>query len=310
MEDKKILLSGDFDLPVEHAGQNVVHLRIPKDNADIIRHLPGITHYIVGGPEYVDDHIMSRAPDLRHLVVMGTGTASFVDVHAAQARNILVENTPGINAEAVAEFALGAVIFNLANSFHSQADLLRGGWYQRPHKTLSEVNIGIIGMGNIGQRLARKIRALSSSGIAYFSRSRKISLEKECGIKFHDMPALVASSDVVILCVTYGEDTHQIVNSDVLGKAKPGVMIFNFSNPKTIDPVSLKSNLESGRVSFAFYDGYYNEWINNSGISGDQHGLLALGPDKFVATSHIAAQAYGVINDILALAFQKVASSR
>lgn len=151
MDRANILITGDFDLPIYNESFNVIQLRIPNDDADIIKHLKGMEHYIVGGPEYVNSNILSQAQQLKHIVVMGTGTNSFVDLNAAKTKNIKVENTPSINSNAVAEFALGAIITNLASSFHSKDELLNGRWYQKSHDTLSDITIGIIGLGNIGK---------------------------------------------------------------------------------------------------------------------------------------------------------------
>ncbi|MGB4056701.1 MAG: NAD(P)-dependent oxidoreductase [Alphaproteobacteria bacterium] len=304
MTEQKILITGDFSIPAGIPTGNVVHLREPKNNTDIAALLPGITHYIVGGPEYVDAELMDAAPDLRHIVVMGTGTNSFANLKDAQEKNIVVDNTPGINADAVAEFALGAVISNLANAYHSRDDLLFGGWTQKPHKTLSESSIGIIGAGDIGSKVARKIRAISNASISYFSRSRKAALENEINAQFKPLPDLVSTADAVILCVTYTPETHHLLNDKTLGMAKEGQILLCFSNPKVVDPVALRQGLIDQRPRRAFFDSYYNEWMYNQGLAGDQYGLLSLGSDKFVATSHIAAQAETVIAAIVTEAFR------
>lgn len=307
MTTAKILITGDFDIPPRYNSANLVHLRIPNNEDDIIKHLLGIQHYIIGGPEYVNDSIMSQAAQLKHVVVMGTGTNSFIDLEAAKARKIKVDNTPVINADAVAEFALGSIIINLANSFHSRDELLNGVWYQKPHKTLSEVKLGIIGLGEIGTRLTDKIKAISpSTEISYFSRTQKENLEKKYDIKFRDLLGLAKECDIIILCVAYNEASHHIINADFLNSAKKGIILFNFSNPMTIDYIALNKTLSTGIVNFAFFDGYYDEWIYNKGRQFDRYGLLNLGPDKFIATSHIASQANHVISEILDEAFLKV----
>lgn len=307
--NNRILITGDFDIPPAYNSSRLVHLRTPVSNNDIINHLAQVQHYIVGGPEYVNEEIISAAHHLKHIVVMGTGTNSFVDMAAAQRHGIQVNNTPGINANAVAEFALGSVIFNLANSVHSRDGLLRGAWYQKPHKTLSEVSMGIIGLGDIGSRLASKIRAVSpETQILYHSRTPKPEKEQAHRLEFRPLEMLVQESDIIVMCVTYSETTHQIINEKLLEKAKNGIMIFNFSKPETIAPKALSDALTSGKVSFAYYDGYYDEWIYNQGQDHDRHGLLKFGPDKFVATSHIAAQSDKTIEAIIHEAFSKIES--
>jgi lactate dehydrogenase-like 2-hydroxyacid dehydrogenase len=302
----KILITGDFDIPERYQSTQLIQLRSPRNNDDIIHHLKGVSQYIVGGPEYVDEEIMRQAPSLKHVIVMGTGTNSFIDLKAAKKHQIKVDNTPGINAGAVAEFALGTIIFNLGNSFYSREGLLRGAWYQKPHKTLAETKIGLIGLGDIGTKLVEKIRTLSpTSEISYFSRTRKLSSEHTYNLSYKEPKELMQECDTIALCVTYNKASHHIINSELLAHANSELSIFNFSNPWTVDPKALKEYLISEKIRFAFFDGYYDEWINNKGQKHDKYGLLGLGSDKFIATSHIAAQTHHTISNILDIAFIK-----
>jgi len=307
MGNAHILVTGDFNIPSEYQSDGLVHLRTPRNNEEIVHHLKGIRHYIVGGPEYIDHHMLMCAHDLKHVVVMGTGTNSFIDLDAARLRNIHVDNTPGLNAEIVAEFALGMLIASLANSFFSYQNLLEGGWHQTPHRTLSESKIGIVGMGNIGKNLSQKIRAISAANISYCSRTRKLDLERKLGLEFMDVECMAHSCDAIILAVTYTPQTHHIISSKVLQSTRNGLILLNLSNPKTVDPTVLKECLENGNLQFAFFDGYYSEWIQNQGSQEDPYGLLKLGSEKFVATSHIAAQSRAAISQILQVAFKKIA---
>ncbi len=303
----KILITGDFDIPSHYDLNNFVHIKSPKDNEDIIKNLHDIQHYIVGGPEYIDESILCHAPMLKHIVVMGTGTNSFINIDAAKKREIRVENTPGINADAVSEFALGTIILSIANSFHSRDGLLTGKWYQKPHKSLSEIKLGVIGLGDIGTRLASKVRVISpKSEIYYFSRTRKETFENEFNIEFRPLLDLAKECDIVVLCVSYNNASHYIINRLFFNSAKKGIMLFNFSNPLVVDPIALSESLSSGSAEFAFFDGYYDEWVKNRGQEFDNYGLLKLGADKFIATSHIAALTTGVILKEIEEAITKV----
>lgn len=307
MNSGKILVTGNFSISPEHMSERVIHIREPRNEQDIIDNLSGVQHYVIGGPEYANDHILSRAHDLKHVVVMGTQTSSFLDVDSALSRGISIENTPGMNANAVAEFALGMLVVHLADSFLSHQNLLDGGWQQRPHKTLSEVKLGIVGMGNIGTRLARKVRSISQAQLCYFSRTRKADIEQECGVEFMRLERLAKECDALVVCVTYKPETHKLINTEILKLAKDGLILLNFCHPTVVDPVALKDALDSGRVKFSYLDGYYSEWTNNEGVRSDKYGLLALGPGKFVATEHIAAQSDAVNAAILEQAFAKIA---
>ena len=303
---KKLFVTGDFNLPEGFALHfDLRHLRSPKSESDIREGLRECWGYVIGGPEYLSENILKIATKLQKVVVLGTGTNSFVDLEAARKRGISVCHTPGINVDAVAEFAIGSLIMSAAGGFKSIHLLKEGNWYQKPHKSLSDIGIGIYGLGNIGTAFARKLRLLGATKLSYTSRTRKTMLEKELSLNFCSAQDLFSRNDVVSVHLQYAPETHHIVNSNLLKKARPELIMLNFSNPNVFDPTALRYFLREGS-GFAFFDGYYREWVYNKGLSKDNEGLLCLGPEKFVASSHIAAQEESTIQELLQVALSKL----
>ena len=120
------------------------------------------------------------------------------------------------------------------------------------------------------------------------------------------MQSLIKESDALVICVTYKPETHHLINAQMLSSANKDLILLNFCHPTVVDPTALKDALESNRIKFAYIDGYYGEWNNNKGSQFDQYGLLNMGPEKFVATEHIAAQSDAVNEKILREAFGKI----
>lgn len=254
------------------------------------------TDYILGGPEYIDADALQRLSRLERLVLLGTGVTSFVDLSAAAARGVVVMNTPHMNVESVAEFALSMLIVNSSNAIGA-ADQLRAGagWPQGPWKTLREQKIGILGLGNIGSALARKLHTLGVDRLFYAGRNRHTAMERAIGLTYVSYQDLFSISDSVSVHVSYSDLTHHIINRKVLATANPGVSILCFSNPRVIDPIAVREALISGRIQRLYMDGYYREWKSNRGQYDDPEGLLALPREQFWATSHLAAQTHDAI---------------
>lgn len=299
---KKILVTGDFEIPSEIIPDifQVSQIKNPKSNSEIINGLEDKWGYILGGPEFLSKEIIDKVPKLKQLVVMGTGTTSFVDVSYALKSNINISNIPSINAESVSEFAVAIIINALSNLFHS-IDSVREGfsWYQNARIPLKNAHIGILGMGAIGQQLIHKLHILGCNNLSYWSLLRRMEIENKYSVKYKSLDQLLAQSDVLTIHITYNENTHHFIDSHKLENANPVIKILNFSNPKIICPYSLRNFILKNTDSFCFLDGYYQEWIHNKGIQNDPYNLLSLQSNRFVASSHIAAQDKKVIMDLL-----------
>ena len=276
---------------LQAVGFQVVHIENPKNSEEIRTYFPDVTHYILGGPEYIGCRELLELTKLQHLVLLGTGVPSFVDEEAIGNAGIRISNTPHMNCNSVAEYALSILISSLAGTFNSHTQMRNGSaWLQKPRKELSESRIGILGLGGIGSLLAQKIRLISEAEILYSSRSPKLTIEKENGLVRSDLKELISTCYALVICVPFNNSTKGIINRNSLSCANSNLSILCFSNPGTIVPADVKELLKAGKLNFLYMDGYYQEWENNRGISDDPQGLLSLGPDRFYATSHIAAQ--------------------
>lgn len=283
----------------------IIEIVSPRNPEDIFSRTGNVTDYILGGPEYIDADSLSRMPELRRIALLGTGIPSFIDEAAARQRNIAVFNTPHVNADSVAEFALGAIIVNAADAVASAEGVRQGShWLQTPWRTLQDSRIGIVGLGHIGQALTRRLAALGVRDIAYASRTRKPALEREYGLRFMPTRAMVAECHVISMHVNYSQETHHLFDAAMFSACRPDLRLHCFSNPLTIDPAAARRALEGGQVAQLYMDGYYREWTHNAGKTQDAEGLLTLPYSKFLATSHLAAQSVDAINRQLPMALR------
>lgn len=306
---RKLLITGDFDVPkiLFPMHYEIIHINKPVNHDQIKKNLAGVTDYILGGPEYLPSEMIDCAKELKNLVVMGTGTSSFVDLSYALAKNIRVENIPNLNTKAVIEFTV-PMIMNCLSDIFKNIEFVRLGteWIQTPRTSLKDTKIGIVGLGDIGSLLAEQLHHKECTNIFYWSRNRKLELESKFGLKYQDLQNMVQEMDIICIHVRSTNDTKHLFNSEILSRASSKLKIINMSNPNIICPVALKQFLLRDGSNFCVIDGYYQEWEFNKGISNDPFGLLGLGPSKFIATSHIAAQEFQTVKAIFLQAANKI----
>ncbi|WP_174385585.1 2-hydroxyacid dehydrogenase [Burkholderia metallica] len=298
-DTQRALIAGRF--------AELIEIASPRDPEDIFSRAANVTDYILGGPEYIDADSLARMPVLRRIALLGTGIPSFIDETAVQKRNIAVFNTPHVNSDSVAEFALGTIIVNAADAVASAEGVRHGSsWLQTPWRTLQDSRIGIVGLGHIGQALTRRLTALGVRDIAYASRTRKPALEQTYGVHFMPVRAMVAECHVVSMHVNYSQETHHMFDASMFAACRADLRLHCFSNSRTIDPAAARRALEEGQLAQLYMDGYYREWTHNAGQKQDAEGLLALPYSKFLATSHLAAQSVDAINRQFPMALRQL----
>ncbi|HTV19749.1 MAG TPA: D-isomer specific 2-hydroxyacid dehydrogenase family protein [Polyangiaceae bacterium] len=259
--------------------------------AELAALLPTLDAYVLGGDERLDAKAIAQAERLRVISFVGTGYGDFIDVAAARARGIDIRNTPGIASVAVAEHAVGLLLGLVRGLFaHNQA--VKNG-LATPGATLElgRLEVGVVGLGNIGARVARMLRRGFGCHVRYHSRSRKPELEAELELEHQTLGALAASSDAIILLLPLSPETTNLIGRDFFARCKPGAFLVNCAGARLVDPAALKSALETGVLGAAAFDSY---WVEPPPAPGDDtHGLLALPDARFVVTPHVAAKTKG-----------------
>ncbi|WP_257478986.1 2-hydroxyacid dehydrogenase [Acidipropionibacterium jensenii] len=202
----------------------------------------------------VPERIIERASALRVIGVLRGGTEN-VDIAAAEAHGIQVINTPGRNAEAVAEFTLGMILAQLRNISRSDANLRRGIWDRDfpDADAIPEVEgktVGIVGLGQIGRRVASFVQVMGAK-VAFFDPMVPAA---EGFDRFNDITELAAASDILCLHARLTSETHHIVSRKVLEAMPEGSILVNTARSGLVDEAALIERLQSGRLSGAAID--------------------------------------------------------
>lgn len=202
------------------------------------------------------EELFSQLPHLKLIMVTATGY-NIIDIEAAKKRNILVTNVPGYGTDSVAQHTL-ALLLELANSVGTHAKAVeKGDWVTAqdwcftisPIIELAGKTIGIIGMGNIGKKVAEIAKALGMN-ILYTSNSDK-NLDFT---QFSDLENLVKTADFISMHCPANEKTIKMVNADFLKKMKKSAFIINTSRGQLIDEQALATALNENLIAGAALD--------------------------------------------------------
>lgn len=203
--------------------------------------------------------VLDACPNVKFISVIATGYNT-VDVAAAKARGIPVSNVPSYGTVAIGQHAI-ALLMEITNHVAYNDSEVRKGrresdadwcFWDYPSIELENKTMGIIGLGRIGQSVARVALAFGMKVIA-FDKFESDAM-KAAGVRYVDLDTLLAESDVISLHCPLFEDTKKIINRATIAKMKHGVILINNSRGALIDEEALAEALHSGKVYAAGLD--------------------------------------------------------
>lgn len=210
--------------------------------------------YLVAGLLPVSAETLQAAPRLRAVLKHGVGLDS-IDIAAASAAGLPVTSTPAANAQAVAEMALGAIFALSRNVVQGHASVTSGGWDRRRGREVAGTTLGILGFGQIGQRLARLARGVGMTVIAHDPFPAEAAA-RELGVELLPFEAVLAQADALSLHLSGGPDTARLIDRAALAAMKPGALLLNFARGSIVDMDALAGALSGGQLSGAAIDAY------------------------------------------------------
>lgn len=231
----------------------------------------------------ITDELMGELPDLKFIGVLATGYNN-VDIEAAKRRGITVCNVPAYSTDSVAQLVF-AHLLHIINTIGDYADSVnRGEWAgnrdfsyrQSAFNELAGMTMGIIGMGNIGRRLAAIAQAFGMKVITSSGR------ELPEGVERVGLDELFKRSDVISLNSALTPATKGIINREALAMMKPTAVLINTSRGPLVDEEALADALREGRIAGAGIDVLCEE--------PPRSGSPLIGCPRCYVTPHIAWQ--------------------
>ena len=211
---------------IEGAGNELVLLEKYTEKAQLLAAVADVDAIIIRSDK-IDSEVMDCAKNLKIVVRAGAGYDN-VDLAAATAHNIIVENTPGQNANAVAELVLGLLVFTVRNFYNGKAG-----------SELMGKTIGILAFGNVGRNVARVAKGFGMNVIAYDAFCPAEAIET-AGVKACASQAeLFKEADIVSLHIPATNETKLSINYDLCNTMKKGAILINTARKEVIDEAGL-----------------------------------------------------------------------
>jgi D-3-phosphoglycerate dehydrogenase len=271
----------------------------PFSREETLERIPEADALIVRSATKVNADMIAAAPRLKAVARAGAGVDN-IDLAAATAHGIAVMNTPGANTIAATEHTLGLMLA-LARHIPEAHQSLRDGRWDRKLYMGTELRgktLGIIGLGRIGEAVAKRAGAFEMTVIAYDPNKAPVD-----GVELvDDLDDLYARSDYIALHAPANDETYHVINADSIARMKDGVRIINVARGTLIDPTALAAAIQSGKVAGAAVDVYTPEppeagypLVGMAGVIHTPH----LGASTLEAQEMVAYQAAELIRDAL-----------
>ena len=201
----------------------------------------------------INREMMAQLPQLKYIGVLATGY-NVVDIEAAHERGIIVTNVPAYSTESVAQMVFAHLLTVTNRTEHYAIQNRQGRWSKNPdfcywdfpHLELAGKTFGIVGLGNIGRRVAEIALAFGMQVKALTSKSADTL---PAGIEKADLEALLATSDVISLHCPLTDTTRHLINRETLQRMKPSAILVNTGRGPLVDDQAVASALAEGKLA-------------------------------------------------------------
>lgn len=243
---------------------------------------------VVVGVDTWNEEIFSHAPKLKAMARFGVGVDN-IDLAAAKTHGIQVTNAKGMNSNPVAELTVGLILSTLRNVPAFNASIREGKWDRFMGRDLAGMTVGLLGFGDIAQRVAKKLSGFDVSICAY-DLYPNLEKAKELNVEMVSMEEVLRRADVVCMHLPSLPSTHHIMDARTFGMMKDGSYFINTARGALVDETALAQALRSGKLTAAAIDVFDQEPVRRD------NPLFAL-PNLF-ATPHTAAETYDTYHNV------------
>ena len=231
---------------------------------ELIRRLQGKQGVFTTGSERIDAELLAACPGLKICANMAVGYNNF-DVPAMTAAGVLATNAPGVLTETTADMGFALLMAAARRVTEGERFLRAGKWDRWAYDMLvgqdvHGATLGIIGMGRIGQAIARRGALGFGMKVIYHNRSRlPESDEAEVKARYVSKEELLKTADHVVLVVPYSKESHHTIGAAELALMKPTAVLVNIARGGIVDDVALAKALREGRIAAAGLDVFEGE---------------------------------------------------
>lgn len=253
--------------------------------AELIRRLQGKVGAFITGSVPIDAEVLDANPQLKVVSTMSVGY-NHIDIAGCTARGVLATNTPDVLTETTADFGFALMMAAARRISESEHYLRRGEWTKWFYdmfvgSDIHGATMGILGMGRIGQAIARRGAMGFGMKVIYHNRSRlPAEVEAACGASYVSKEELLRRSDHLVIVVPYSSESHHAVGEAELALMKPTATLTNIARGGVVDDAALARALAERRIAAAGLDVFEGEPQVHPGL---------LKVPNVVLTPHIAS---------------------
>lgn len=231
---------------------------------ELRKHLAQVEGALVFGSERIDHNALSDAKDLRIVANISVGYNNF-DVPAMTVARVMATNTPDVLTDTTADFGFALLMATARRITESEHWIRNGQWdkmsivYNPLGMDLHHTTLGIIGMGRIGQGIAKRALGFGMK-VIYHNRKRLSEAdEKACGARYVDKETLLREADHVVLVVPYSAESHHLIGANEIALMKPTATLVNIARGGIVDDAALAAALKAKKIFAAGLDVYEGE---------------------------------------------------
>lgn len=298
-------------VPKEAEAYIARHCEVRKWDSDdpiprevLLREVADVSGLLISGGR-IDRELLEHAPALKVVSNVSVGYDNF-DIPAMKERGVIGTNTPSVLDETVADLVVGMMLA-VARRIPELDRLVKNGQWQRGSDKplygldVHHTRLGIIGMGRIGEAVARRARFGFSMDVVYFNRRRKPEAEERLGVRRAELDELLKESDFVVVLVPLTGETFHLIGQRELALMKNTAFLINASRGQTVDEQALIEALRQGQIRGAALDVYEKEPV------APDNPLLAM--PNVVTLPHIGSATAKTRFDMAMLAAQNLVAA-
>jgi len=250
----------------------------PPSIQEIVRNAEDCEGIVTLLSDPIGENVIDKLPKLKVIAQYAVGYDN-IDVPFAIKRKIAVTNTPGVLTETTADLTWALLMAASRRIVEADRYIRDKKWDVAwgPELLLGSdiygATLGIVGMGRIGQSVARRASGFNMK-ILYYSRTRNENIENELGLKHVDLHTLLRESDIVTLHIPLNSETHHLISKAELEMMKEDSILVNTSRGKVVEESALYNALKEGHIGSAGLDVFQDEPISKSSPLLDLHNVV------------------------------------
>jgi lactate dehydrogenase-like 2-hydroxyacid dehydrogenase len=263
----------------EHCTVEANQTDVPLTTEQIAGRLCSAQALMCSLTDRVDAALIAQCPALKVVANIAVGYNN-IDVAACNARGIMVTNTPGVLDDSTADLAWMLMLATARRLTEVEAYIRGGDWTGWRLKQWLGVDVhhatlGVIGMGRIGQAIAKRAAGFDMR-VIYHNRTRlDAEIERRLNAEYLSQDELLAQADFVILQMPYSKETHHLIGAAELAKMKPSAILINSTRGGVVDDAALIEALRAGTIRAAGLDVFENEPRLNPGFLSLKNVVLS-----------------------------------